>query len=49
MSVWVHTILEAEDIALDTCKELVRQGRVFTVERVTDGWLFMVFLRKGSK
>jgi hypothetical protein len=47
MEKWLHTTLTVEAIALDTCKQLVAQGRTFICERVAQGdgkwgWLFMV-------
>jgi len=35
--------LSDERIASDTCAQLVRQGRNFTVSKVADGWRFEVF------
>jgi hypothetical protein len=35
-------VLSSEKIARDTCYQLVRLGRVFTVFKVEDGWQFEV-------
>jgi hypothetical protein len=37
------TTLGVEAIALDTCKQLVAQGREFICERVAGGWWFLVY------
>lgn len=37
-----RVVIPTEKIALSTCLELVRTGKVFSVERVGEGWLFEV-------
>lgn len=34
--------MQHERLALDTCKQLVQQGRSFSVDRIHDEWVFTV-------
>ncbi len=46
METWIHTTMSIEWLALDTCKQLVAQGKTFVCQRVDGGWLFMVKVDK---